>query len=64
MGSEMCIRDSNKIKIPIIEQQNKIVEYLDKEVYKIDSLIQKKLEIIAILEEKKRALIYLSLIHI
>lgn len=47
------------ISIPVIPQneQNKIVDYLDKEVAKIDALIEKKTKLIAILEEKKKAVI-------
>jgi type I restriction enzyme S subunit len=47
----------NKIKIPAISQQNKIVDYLDHEVAKIDTLIEKKNQLITILEEKKKAVI-------
>ncbi|WP_407535114.1 restriction endonuclease subunit S [Elizabethkingia miricola] len=47
----------NKVKIPTILQQNKIVDYLDNEVAKIDALIEKKTQLISILEEKKKAVI-------
>jgi len=47
----------NKVKIPAISQQNKIVDYLDNEVAKIDALIEKKKQLIDILEEKKKAVI-------
>lgn len=47
----------NKVKIPTITQQNKIVDYLDNEIAKIDALIEKKTQLIAILEEKKKAVI-------
>lgn len=47
----------NKVKIPTISQQNKIVDYLDNEVTKIDALIEKKIQLITILEEKKKAAI-------
>lgn len=46
-----------KIPLPSIAQQNKIVNYLDAEVAKIDALIEKKTQLISILEEKKEAVI-------
>jgi len=46
-----------KAPFPSLSQQNKIVDYLDQEVAKIDALIEKKTELIAILEEKKKAVI-------
>ncbi|MBL0047033.1 MAG: restriction endonuclease subunit S [Bacteroidetes bacterium] len=46
-----------KIPLPALSQQNKIVDYLDKEVSKIDCLIDKKIKLLAILEEKKKAVI-------
>lgn len=45
------------LPIPSIEQQNKIVHYLDREIAKIDALIEKKTKLIALLEEKKKAVI-------
>lgn len=46
-----------KIPLPSLSQQNKIVAYLDHEIAKIDALIEKKTQLIAILEEKKKAVI-------
>lgn len=46
-----------KIPLPSLTQQNKIVDYLDNEVAKIDALIEKKTQLITILEEKKKAVI-------
>lgn len=46
-----------KIPLPSLEQQNKIVHYLDREIAKIDALIEKKTKLIALLEEKKKAVI-------
>ncbi|OXA75358.1 hypothetical protein B0A56_11220 [Flavobacterium columnare NBRC 100251 = ATCC 23463] len=46
-----------EVPIPSIEQQNKIVNYLDREIAKIDALIEKKTKLIALLEEKKKAVI-------
>ncbi|QSB29088.1 restriction endonuclease subunit S [Flavobacterium sp. CLA17] len=48
---------NNKAKIPSLFEQNKIVNYLDKEIRKIDSLIEKKKKLIDLLEEKKKAVI-------
>ncbi|MDN3605853.1 restriction endonuclease subunit S [Kaistella yonginensis] len=48
---------NNAVFIPSLEQQNKIVAYLDKEVDKIDSLIEKKTKLLELLEEKKKATI-------
>lgn len=45
------------LPIPSLKQQNKIVGYLDKEVAKIDALIEKKTQLITVLEEKKKAVI-------
>ncbi|MFK7050838.1 EcoKI restriction-modification system protein HsdS [Flavobacterium columnare] len=45
------------LPIPSLEQQNKIVHYLDREIAKIDALIEKKTKLIALLEEKKKAVI-------
>jgi len=47
----------NRVKIPTIAQQNQIVDYLDLEVAKIDTLIEKKTQLINILKEKKKAVI-------
>lgn len=46
-----------KIPLPSLQQQNKIVEYLDREIAKIDALIEKKNKLIKLLEEKKKAVI-------
>lgn len=45
------------LPIPSPAQQKKIVDHLDLEVAKIDSLIEKKIRLINILEEKKKAAI-------
>lgn len=45
------------LPIPSLVQQTKIVDYLNNEVAKIDALIEKKKQLIAILEEKKKATI-------
>ncbi len=45
------------IPIPSLTQQNKIVAYLDQEVAKIDALIKKKIRLVELLEEKKKATI-------
>jgi len=45
------------LPIPSLTQQNKIVDYLDQEVAKIDALIEKKIQLINILEEKKKSVI-------
>jgi len=42
---------------PKLSLQNKIVEYLDSEIAKIEALIEKKNKLIALLEEKKKAVI-------
>jgi type I restriction enzyme, S subunit len=42
---------------PSLEEQDKIVEFLDKEITTIDSLIKKNEKIIELLEEKRHALI-------
>lgn len=46
-----------KIPLPIIVRQQQIVDYLDKELAKIDALIEKKTQLLSILEEKKKAII-------
>lgn len=46
---------------PTLSQQNRIVDYLDKEITKIDSLIEKKSELIELLDEKKKAVINLTI---
>jgi len=48
---------NNKANLPSLEQQNKIVNYLDREIAKIDALIEKKTKLITLLEEKKKAVI-------
>ncbi|EDM34435.1 putative type I restriction-modification system, S subunit [Pedobacter sp. BAL39] len=48
---------SYKAPLPSLSQQNKIVDYLDNEVAKIDALIEKKTQLVTILEEKKKAVI-------
>lgn len=45
------------LPLPSLTQQNKIVDYLDQEVAKIDALMEKKIQLITILEEKKKAVI-------
>lgn len=46
-----------KIPLPLIVQQNNIVDYLDREIAKIDSLSEKKTQLLTILDEKKNAII-------
>ena len=46
-----------KLSIPSLTQQNKIVDFLDKEVKNIDALIDKKMRLVSLLEEKKKATI-------
>lgn len=46
------------IPVPPLEEQNQIVEYLDKKTSEIDILITKKETLIAELEEYKKSLIY------
>lgn len=46
------------IAIPIIDEQNKIVEYLDSKCSKIDNILDKKTKQIEILERYKKSLIY------
>lgn len=46
-----------KIPLPSSTIQYKIVGYLDREVAKIDKLIEKKIQLLAVLEEKKKAII-------
>ncbi len=48
---------NNEILVPSLIQQNKIVDYLDQEVAKIDALIEKKTRLVELLEEKKKATI-------
>ncbi len=48
---------SFKAPFPSLTLQNKTVDYLDKEVSKIDALIDKKIKMIALLEEQKKAVI-------
>lgn len=48
---------NNEIFVPSLNQQNKIVAYLDQEVAKIDALIEKKSRLVELLEEKKKATI-------
>ncbi|MCQ4141594.1 restriction endonuclease subunit S [Chryseobacterium sp. EO14] len=45
------------LPLPSLTQQNKIVDYLDNELSKIDALIETKTQLITILEEKKKAVI-------
>jgi type I restriction enzyme S subunit len=45
------------IPVPSLTQQNKIVDYLNDEIAKIDALIEKKIQLLAALEEKKKAII-------
>jgi type I restriction enzyme S subunit len=63
--SDICIRDSLntetvggiKIGIPSIEEQNQIVDFLDHETAKIDTLIVNQEKLIALLKEKRQAVI-------
>ncbi|HRB70816.1 MAG TPA: restriction endonuclease subunit S [Flavobacterium sp.] len=45
------------LPLPSLTQQDKIVDYLDQEIAKIDALIEKKNQLINILEQKKKAVI-------
>lgn len=47
-----------KILVPPLEEQQKIIEYLDKKVIEIDNLIIKKESLISEMEEYKKSLIY------
>lgn len=44
--------------VPPLEEQNKVVEYLDKKCIQIDKLISSKEKIIEELEQYKKSLIY------
>jgi len=44
--------------LPSLEEQQQIVEYLDKKVSEIDNLIAKKESLISEMEEYKKSLIY------
>lgn len=46
-----------KIPLKSLKYQNKIVAYLDQEVAKIDALVKKKIRLVELLEEKKKATI-------
>lgn len=46
------------IFLPTISEQKQIVEYLDNKCFQIDKVMQKKEEMITILEEYKKSLIY------
>lgn len=46
------------VAVPIIDIQNKIVDYLDDQCRKIDSLIEKKKEQLEVINEYKKSLIY------
>ncbi|WJS96779.1 restriction endonuclease subunit S [Flavobacterium johnsoniae] len=46
-----------KLPLPSISKQNKIVTFLDKEVMKIDLLIENKTKLIALFEEKRKTII-------
>lgn len=48
---------SFSVPYPDLVKQNKIVAYLDKEVTKLDALIEKKTRLVDLLEEKKKATI-------
>ena len=48
---------SYKIPLPSLSHQNKIVDYLDAELSKIDKLITQKNQLLNLLEEKKKAII-------
>lgn len=54
----MRVLEKLKIIIPKLDVQNSIIEYLDKEIIMIDSLIQKKENILEELERYKKSLIY------
>ncbi len=57
--SAVSTEDISNLVLPVhdLNVQNKIVNYLDKEVAKIDDLIEKKIQLINVLEEKKKAVI-------
>ncbi|WP_373398379.1 restriction endonuclease subunit S [Algoriphagus halophilus] len=57
--SAVSTEDISNLVLPIhdLNIQNKIANYLDTEVAKIDALIDKKNQLIAILDEKKKAVI-------
>lgn len=46
------------VSIPLLEEQQKIVEHLDVKCAEIDSLIEKKTELLTQLEEYKKSVIY------
>jgi len=46
-----------QLPVPPIEEQNKIVEYIDQKTKKIDTLIKKQQTLIELLKEKRQALI-------
>lgn len=46
-----------KSPVPLLKEQKKIAEFLDKKTVKIDQLIQKNKKIIKLLEEKRQAII-------
>lgn len=47
-----------KLPVPSVNEQNKIVEYLDKQCSKLDEVIEYRKQIIEKLEEYKKSLIY------
>ncbi len=55
--TQKILKNTN-ILIPPIEEQNKIVNYLDKQCYKLDQIIEYRKQIIEKLEEYKKSLIY------
>lgn len=52
------ILKNTSILIPPVDEQNKIVEYLDKQCSKLDEVIEYRKQIIEKLEEYKKSLIY------
>ena len=52
-----------KIGIPSIEEQNQIVDFLDHETAKIDTLIAKQVKLIELLKEKRQAVISHAVTH-
>lgn len=49
--------DNFILPLPSLEEQKRIAEYLDKETTKIDTLIDKQEQLIALLQEKRQAII-------
>ena len=55
------ILKSTRIPVPPLEEQNQIVEFLDKETQKLDALIEKQEKLISLLQERKKTLIQLAI---